>query len=96
MVLKVSSSELTPRNVLAEAAAEAEGIFTWGEFQTFLCMAANLANERLIDPRTQSREYCLEYITPNSLLLWRASPRGDPGDFNFEGYPYKSHPRRNQ
>ncbi len=52
-------------------------------------MAANLANERPIDARTQSREYCLEYITPNSLLLGRASPRGDIGDFDFAGYPYK-------
>ncbi len=31
----------------------------------------------------------LEYITPNSLLLGRASPRGDIGDFDFAGYPYK-------
>ncbi|XP_048035062.1 uncharacterized protein LOC125260633 [Megalobrama amblycephala] len=87
------------RNGAAEAAVRVvkrslhnlggEGVFTWGEFQTFLCMAANLANERPIDARTQSREYCLEYITPNSLLLGRASPRGDPCDFDFEGYPYK-------
>ncbi len=67
----------------------AASIFTWGEFQTFLYMAANLANERPIDARTQSREYCLEYITPNSLLLGRVSPRGDIGDFDFAGYPYK-------
>ncbi|KAI5613888.1 hypothetical protein C0J50_11251, partial [Silurus asotus] len=66
-----------------------EGIFTQGEFQTFLYMAANLANERPIDARTQSRENCIQYITPNSLLLGRASSRGDPGDFDFAGYPYK-------
>ncbi len=87
------------RNGAAEAAVRVvkrallnlggEGIFTWGEFQTFLYMAANLANERPIDARMQSREYCLEYITPNSLLLGRASPRGDIGDFDFAGYPYK-------
>ncbi|TWW53517.1 hypothetical protein D4764_0277490 [Takifugu flavidus] len=65
------------------------GVFTWGEFQTFLFMAANLANERPIDARVQSREDCVEYITPNSLLLGRTSPRADPGDFQFDGYPYK-------
>lgn len=52
-------------------------------------MAANLANERPIDARTQSREDCVEYITPNSLLLGRANPKGDPGDYQFHGYPYK-------
>lgn len=26
-----------------------DGVFTWGEFQTFLFLAANLANERAID-----------------------------------------------
>ena len=31
----------------------------------------------------------MEYITPNSLLLGRTSPRADPGDFQFDGYPYK-------
>lgn len=87
------------RNGAAEAAVRVvkrallnlggDGIFTWGEFQTFLYMAANLANERPIDARTQSREYCLEYVTPNSLLLGRANPKGDPGDFDFAGYPYK-------
>jgi len=87
------------RNGAAEAAVRVvkrallnlggNGIFTWGEFQTFLYMAANLVNERPIDARTQSREYCLEYVTPNSLLLGRASPRGDPGDFDFAGYPYR-------
>lgn len=52
-------------------------------------MAANLANERPVDARVQSREDCVEYITPNSLLLGRTSPRADPGDFQFDGYPYK-------
>lgn len=66
-----------------------DGVFTWGELQTFLFMAANLANERPIDARTQSREDCVEYITPNSLLLGRANPKGDHGDFQFDGYPYK-------
>ncbi|KAL1249499.1 hypothetical protein QQF64_020504 [Cirrhinus molitorella] len=52
-------------------------------------MAANLANERPIDARTQSREDCVEYVTPNSLLLGRSGPKGDPGDFDFVGYFYK-------
>lgn len=87
------------RNGAAEAAVRTvkralhnlggNGVFTWGEFQTFLYMASNLANERPIDARTQSREDCVEYISPNSLLLGRTGPRGDPGTFDFEGYPYK-------
>ena len=60
-----------------------------GRIPNVLFMAANLANERPIDARTQSREDCIEYITPNSLLLGRANPKGDPGDFEFDGYPYK-------
>lgn len=66
-----------------------EGGFTWGEFQTFLYMAANLANERPIDARTQSREDCIRYISPNTLLLGRAGPKGDSEGFMFEDYPYK-------
>ena len=45
--------------------------------------------ERPIEARTQSQEDCVEYISPNSLLLGRAGARGDPGDFRFEGYPYR-------
>lgn len=52
-------------------------------------MAANLANERPIDARTQSREDCIQYISPKSLPLGRAAPRGDPGSFDFKSYPYK-------
>ncbi|KAK5854465.1 hypothetical protein PBY51_015528 [Eleginops maclovinus] len=52
-------------------------------------MAANLANERPIDARVQSREDCIDYISPNTLLLGRTGPRGDLGSFNFEGYPYR-------
>ena len=48
-----------------------------------------MANERPVNAIAQSQEDCVEYITPNSLLLGRASLRGDPGDFQFEGYPYK-------
>ncbi|XP_054861306.1 uncharacterized protein LOC129347620 [Amphiprion ocellaris] len=96
---KIHPADSPHRNGAAEAAVKVvkralsnlggDGVFSWGEFQTFLFMAANLANERPIDARTQSREDCIEYITPNSLLLGRASPKGDPGDFQFEGYPYK-------
>ena len=52
-------------------------------------MAPNLANERPIDARIQSREDCVDYISPNSLLLGRTGPRGDLGSFEFEGYAYK-------
>nr|XP_043874409.1 uncharacterized protein LOC122764147 isoform X1 [Solea senegalensis] len=96
---KIHPADSPHRNGAAEAAVKVvkralsnlggDGVFTWGEFQTFLFMAANLANERPIDARTQSREDCVEYITPNSLLLGRANPKGDPGDFQFDGYPYK-------
>lgn len=96
---KIHPADSPHRNGAAEAVVRivkralsnlgGDGLFTWGEFQTFLLMAANLANERPIDARTQSREDCVEYITPNSLLLGRANPKGDPGDFQFDGYPYK-------
>lgn len=96
---KIHPADSPHRNGAAEAAVRVvkralnnlggNGVFTWGQFQTFLFMAANLVNERPIDARTQSREDCVEYITPNSLLLGRASPKGDPGDFQFTGYPYK-------
>ncbi|XP_008290792.1 uncharacterized protein LOC103365200 [Stegastes partitus] len=87
------------RNGAAEAAVKlvkralsnlgGDGSLKWGEFQTFLFMAANLVNERPIDARVQSLEDCVEYISPNSLLLGRAGPKGDPGDFQFKGYPYR-------
>jgi len=62
---------------------------SWGEFQTFLYTASNLVNERPIDARTQSREDCVEYVSPNSLLLGRTGRKGDQGSFEFEGYPYR-------
>lgn len=62
---------------------------TFSEFLTALQMAASLANERPIDARTQSREDRVNYVTPNSLLLGRASRSGDPKSFDFEKYPYK-------
>ncbi len=76
---KIHPADSPHRNGAAEAAVHVvkrallnlggNGSFTWGEFQTFLYMAANLANERPIDARTQSREDCIQYISPNSLLL---------------------------
>ena len=62
---------------------------TFSEFLTALHLAAILANERPIDARVQSREDRIEYVTPNSLLLGRASPSGDVKSFNFNNYPYK-------
>ncbi|KAM4521343.1 uncharacterized protein PAE49_002487, partial [Odontesthes bonariensis] len=63
---KIHPADSPHRNGAAEAAVRVvkralsnvggDGVFTWGEFQTFLYMAANLANERPIDARTQSRE----------------------------------------
>lgn len=95
---KIHPADSPHRNGAAEAAVRTvkralhnlggNGVFTWGEFQTFLYMASNLANERPIDARTQSREDCIEYISPNALLLGRTGPRGDPGTFDFEGYSY--------
>lgn len=60
-----------------------------GEIQTFLFMAAYLANERPVDARSQSGGDSVEYISPNSLSLGRARPRGNSGNFLFEGCPYK-------
>lgn len=96
---KIHPADSPHRNGAAEAAVRVvkralnnlggDGTFTWREFQTFLYMAANLANERPIDARIQSREDCVGYICPNSLLLGRSGPKGDPGSFAFESYPYK-------
>lgn len=66
-----------------------ESILTYSEFQTALYLAANLANERPIDARMQSREDCVQYVTPNSLLLGRASQSSDVKTFDFTTYPYK-------
>ena len=62
---------------------------SWSEFQTTLYMAANLTNGRPIDARTQSREDSVQFITPNCLLLGRASQSGDVRTFDFSDYPYK-------
>lgn len=96
---KISPADSPHRNGAAEAAVRTvkralihiggDGIFTWEEFQTFLFMAANLANERPTDARARSREDCIEYVCPNSLVIGRSGPKGDPGNFEFENYAYK-------
>ncbi|KAB5583862.1 hypothetical protein PHYPO_G00100610 [Pangasianodon hypophthalmus] len=97
---KIHPADSPHRNGPAEAAVRTvkwalhnlggDGVFTWSEFQTFLYMVANLANERPIDARTLSPEDCVDYISPNSLLLGRTGPKGDLGSFESESYPYKS------
>lgn len=62
---------------------------TFIEFLTVLQLAANLANERPIDARIQSREDRIQYVTPNTLLLGRASRSEDFKSFDFDNYPYK-------
>ena len=56
-----------------------------GANSRLLFIATNLVNERQIEARVQSQEDSVEYVSPNSLLL-----RGDPGVFEFEGYPFKT------
>ena len=58
------------------------------EFQTLLYLAANLSNERPIGARTQVQEETVDIITPNSLLLGRAGPKGDAQGFDFPAYPF--------
>ncbi|KAL4005116.1 hypothetical protein ACER0C_004829 [Sarotherodon galilaeus] len=62
---------------------------TFSEFLTALQLAANLANERPIDARIQSREDRIDYITPNNLLLGRATQSGDFKTIDFTNYPFK-------
>ncbi|KAJ8346500.1 hypothetical protein SKAU_G00279010 [Synaphobranchus kaupii] len=65
------------------------GCLTGLEFQTLLYQVANLSNERPINARAQAQEEAVEVVTPNSLLLGRAGPRGDSRGFEFSTYPYK-------
>ncbi len=66
-----------------------ESTLTYSEFQTALQMAANLSNERPIDARAQAQEDCIEYVTPNTLLLGRTSQRG--GISQSVIFIYKAH-----
>ncbi|CAI5678593.1 unnamed protein product [Oreochromis niloticus] len=96
---KVNPADSPHRNGAAEAAVcivkralqslGRESGLSYSEFQTALHVAANLANERPIDARVQSREGCIHYVTPNTLLLGRASQNGDFKMFDFSVYPYK-------
>lgn len=62
---------------------------TYSEMQTALQIAANLANERPIDPRAQAQERCIQHVTSNALLLEQASQSGDIKTFDFSSYPFK-------
>ncbi len=62
---------------------------SYSELQTTLQLAANLANECPIDARVQSHEESVQYVSPNTLLLGRASPSGEIRTFDFVNYPYK-------
>ncbi|XP_032434156.1 uncharacterized protein LOC116729604 [Xiphophorus hellerii] len=98
-VWKILPADSPHRNGAAEAAVGIvkkafqslgqEFTLTFSEFHTILYNAANLANERPIDARIQSREGCIQYITPNSLLLGRASQSGDMRMFDFSSYSFK-------
>ena len=96
---KIHPADSPHRNGAAEAAVRIvkkalqslgkESGLSYSESHTALYLAANLANERPIDARMQSREDCIQYVTPNSLLLGRASQSGDVKTFDFTSYPYK-------
>ncbi|CAI5659844.1 unnamed protein product, partial [Oreochromis niloticus] len=96
---KILPADSPHRNGAAEAAVRVtkRALHTLGnvealafsEFLTALQLAANLANERPIDVRIQSREDCIDYITPNNLLLGRATQSGDFKTIDFTNYPFK-------
>ncbi|XP_058477623.1 uncharacterized protein LOC131448851 [Solea solea] len=96
---KIHPADSPHRNGAAEAAVRIvkrafqnlgnEASLSYSEFQTTLYIAANLANERPIDARVQSKEDYIQYVTPNTLLLGRASQSGDLKTFDFHNYPYK-------
>ncbi|CAI5659627.1 unnamed protein product [Oreochromis niloticus] len=96
---KILPADSPHRNEAAEAAVRvtkralhtlgnAEAL-TFSEFLTALQLAANLANERPIDARIQSREDPIDYITPNNLLLGRATQSWDFKTIDFTNYPFK-------
>ncbi|XP_077949972.1 uncharacterized protein LOC144389412 [Gasterosteus aculeatus] len=65
------------------------GSLTWGELQTLFYQAANLTNERPIDARAQEQEDSVEYLTPNSLILGRASLGGDTSGLDLDTHPWR-------
>nr|XP_021326620.1 uncharacterized protein LOC110438467 [Danio rerio] len=98
-IWKIHPADSPHRNGAAEAAVRiikralqncgGESTLTYSEMHTALQIAANLANERPIDARAQNQEGCIQYVTPNSLLLGRASQSGDIKTFDFSSYPFK-------
>lgn len=58
------------------------------EFQTLLFLAANLTNQRPIGAKIQVHEDSVDVVTPNSLLMGRVGPEGDPLGFDFPSYPF--------
>ncbi|XP_027146421.1 uncharacterized protein LOC113748039 [Larimichthys crocea] len=97
-VWEFSPADSPHRNGAAEAAVRVlkrslssigeGGDLTTLEFQTLLYLAANLSNERPIGARAQVQEDIVDVVTPNSLLLGRAGPRGDTQGFEFPTYPF--------
>ena len=96
---KIHPADSPHRNGAVEAAVKitkralqslgkVEGL-TFIEFLTVLQLAANLANERPISARVQSQEECIQYITPNTLLLGRATQSGDFKTVDHSTYPFK-------
>ena len=88
------------RNGAAEAASKllkrvltslrgVTGSLTWGELQTLFYQAANLTNEHQIDARAQEQEDLVEYLTPNPLILDRASLGGDTSGLDQETHPWR-------
>lgn len=51
--------------------------------------AANLTKERPIDARAQIQEDLIEYLTPNSLILGRASLGGDTSGLDLKTHPWR-------
>lgn len=49
---------------------------------------ANLTIERPIDARAQVQEDSVEYLTPNSLILGRASLEGDTSGLDLKTHPW--------
>ena len=97
---KFHPADAPHRNGAAEAAVKllkraltslggATGSLTWGELQTLFYQAANLTNERPIDARAQEQEDSVEYLTPNSLILGRASLGGDTSRLDLETHPWR-------
>ena len=97
--LKIHPADSPHRNGAVEAAVwivkrafqtlGKEASLSYSEFHPTLYITANLANEHSIDARVQSWKDCIRYITPNTLLLCRASQSEDWKTSNFSEYPYK-------